>query len=127
MALIVTPIWCSENIVFVCLYISRLVSLCVFFHRIITGNERCNFYENTKRKKCCSFSGQSLPLTSQPNIHGSNVMFYNWWDQKEIIYYELHVAKQINSFLKTFRFLDVISEHCFKLFEAVQTNCWFRG
>ena len=64
-----------------------------FLHRIVTGNEKWIFYENLKKKKYNTKPSQSLPSTStsipRPNIHGSKIMLWIWWDQKSLVYYEL--------------------------------------
>jgi len=39
-------------------------------------------------------SGQTSPLTSKRNIHGSKVLLCIWWDMKSITYYELNWIKQ---------------------------------
>lgn len=59
----------------------------------MTGDEKWIFYDNPKKKKYYAMPGQSLPSTSistpKPNIHGSKVMLCIWWDQKDVVYYEL--------------------------------------
>jgi len=61
----------------------------VFLHRIVTGDEKWIFYDNLKKKKYYTKPGQSLSSTStstsQPNIHGSNIMLCVWWDQKSLV------------------------------------------
>jgi len=51
------------------------------------------FYDNPKKKKYYAKPGQSFPSTStstlRPNIHGSKIMLCIWWDQKDLVYYEL--------------------------------------
>jgi len=62
-------------------------------HRIVTGDEKWIFYDNPKKKKYYAKPGQSLPSTStstpRPNIHGSKIMLCIWWNQKDLVYYEL--------------------------------------
>jgi len=57
------------------------------------GDEKWIFYNNSKKKKYYAKPGQSLPLTltsiPRPNIHGSKIMLCIWWDQKDLVYYEL--------------------------------------
>jgi len=64
-----------------------------FLHWIVTGDEKWIFYDNPKKKKYYAKPGQSLPSTStstpRPNIHGSKIMLCIWWDQKDLVYYEL--------------------------------------
>jgi len=54
---------------------------------------RSGFYDNPKKKKYYAKPGQSLlstsTSTSRPNIHGSKIMLCIWWDQKDLVYYEL--------------------------------------
>jgi len=61
-----------------------------FLHRIVIGDEKWIFYDNSKKKKYYAKPGQSLPststLTPRPNIHSSCSV---WWDQKGLVYYEL--------------------------------------
>jgi len=49
------------------------------------------FYDNPKKKKYYAKPDQSLPSTSTstPNIHDSKIMLCIWWDQKDLVYYEL--------------------------------------
>jgi len=62
-----------------------------FLHRIVTGDEKWIFYDNSKKKKYYTKPSQSLPSTStpRPNIHGSKIMLCIWWNQKSFVYYEL--------------------------------------
>jgi len=64
----------------------------VFLYRIVTGDEKWIFYDNSKKKKYYAKPGQSLPSTStstsRPNIHGSKIMLCIWWDQEGLVYYE---------------------------------------
>jgi len=64
-----------------------------FLYRIVNGNEKWIFYDNTKKKKYYAKLGQSLPSTSTStsrlNIHDSKIMLCIWWDQKGLVYYEL--------------------------------------
>ena len=64
-----------------------------FLHRIVTGDEKWIFYDNPTKKKYYAKSGQSLPSAStstpRPNIHDLKIMFCIWWDQKDLVYYEL--------------------------------------
>jgi len=70
-----------------------------FLHRIVTGDEKWIFYDNPKRKKYYAKLGQSLPSTStstpRPNIHSSKIMLCIWWDQKDLVYYELKPGDSI--------------------------------
>jgi len=59
----------------------------------VTGDEKGIFYDNLNKKKYYAKPGQSLPSistsTPRPNIHGSKLMLCIWWDQKNLVYYEL--------------------------------------
>jgi len=50
-------------------------------------------YSTTIPRRKNTKPGQSLPSTStlipRPNIHGSKIMLCIWWDQKDLVYYEL--------------------------------------
>jgi len=57
-----------------------------FLHRIVTGDEKWIYFENPKRKR----SGNSRRTsTARPNRYGRKTMLCVWWDQKDVIYYEL--------------------------------------
>jgi len=62
-----------------------------FLHQI--GDEKWIFYDNPKKKKYYAKLDQLLPSisTSTPrsNIHGSKIMLCIWWNQKDLVYYEL--------------------------------------
>jgi len=59
----------------------------------MTENEKWIFYDNPKKKKYYAKPSQSLPSTStsipRPIIHGSKIMLCIWWEQKDLVYYEL--------------------------------------
>jgi len=57
----------------------------------VAGDEKWIFYNNPKKKTYYAKFDQSLPSTSTLwlNIHGSKIMLCIWWDQKDLVYYEL--------------------------------------
>ena len=60
-----------------------------FFHRIVTDDEKWIYFENPKRKRSWVISGKSSISTARSNHYGRKTMFCVWWDQKDVIYYEL--------------------------------------
>jgi len=58
-----------------------------FLHRIITGDEKWIHYDNLKKRK--SWGPPGYASTAKPNIHEKKLMLCIWWDQLDIVYYEL--------------------------------------
>ena len=60
-----------------------------FWHRIVTGDEKQIYFDNSKRKN--SWVDPSQPLKSQPvrNILGKKALLCILWNQKRAVYYEL--------------------------------------
>ena len=50
-----------------------------FLHRIVTG-EKWVHYDNLKRRKSWRVPSHASTSTAKPNIHGSKVMLYIWWN-----------------------------------------------
>ena len=60
-----------------------------FLHRIITGDEKWIYYDNPKRKKTYTKTGEPAKSTPKRNVHVDKVMLCIWWDQKGVLYNEL--------------------------------------
>ena len=60
-----------------------------FLHQIMTGDEKWIQYDNPKHRKSWGKPGHASTSTAKPSIHGKKLMLCIWWDQLEVIYYEL--------------------------------------
>ena len=60
-----------------------------FLHRIVTGDEKWERYDNTKRRRSWGKPGHASTSSVKPNIHGSKLLLCIWRDQQGVIYYEL--------------------------------------
>ena len=60
-----------------------------FLWKIVTGDEKWIYYDNSVNKKQWLSPGQTPLHTPKPEIHRKKVMLCVWWDQKGIIYYEI--------------------------------------
>jgi len=58
-----------------------------FLHRIVIGDEKWIYFENPKCKRSWMTPGELS--TARPNRYGRKTMLCVWWDQKDVIYYEL--------------------------------------
>ncbi|GFX67972.1 mariner Mos1 transposase [Trichonephila clavipes] len=84
-----------------------------FLKRLITGDEKWVVYNNIKRKRSWSRSGEPTQTTSKADIHQKKVLLKVWWDYKGIVYFELLPPNRtINS--------DVYIEQLTKLNNAVE-------
>jgi len=59
-----------------------------FLHRRVTG-EKWIHYDNSKKRKSWGLPGHASTSTAKPNIHGKKLMLCIWWDQLDVVYYEL--------------------------------------
>ena len=65
-----------------------------FLHKIVTGDEKWIYYDNSVNLKQWLDPDQPPLFTPKREIHVKKVMLCVWWDQKGIIYYELLEPKQ---------------------------------
>lgn len=49
-----------------------------FLDRIVTGDEKLVFYDNSRRKKSWGNPGHASISTAKPDIHGSKMMLCIW-------------------------------------------------
>ena len=61
----------------------------VFFHRIVTCDEKWIHYSNRKRRKSWGLLGHASTSSGRRNIYAAKVMLFIWWDEVGVIYYEL--------------------------------------
>ncbi|GBN14931.1 Mariner Mos1 transposase [Araneus ventricosus] len=76
-----------ERHLFTCEQLFQRQKIKFFLHRIVTNDEKLVHYDHPKRGKSRSKPGHALTLSAKPNIHGSKLCF--WWDQLDVVYYEL--------------------------------------
>jgi len=55
----------------------------------VTGDEKWIYFENPKCKRSWVTPGEPSTSTARPNRYGRKTMLCVWWDQKDVIYYEL--------------------------------------
>ena len=60
-----------------------------FPHQIVTVDKKWIHFENPKRKKSNVDPDTPAKLTAKSNRFGKKTMMCVWWDQREIVYYEL--------------------------------------
>jgi len=60
-----------------------------FLHRIVIGDKKWIYFDNRKRKRSWVTPSEPSTLTARPNRYGWKTMLCVWWDQKDVIYYEL--------------------------------------
>ena len=60
-----------------------------FLHRIVTGDEKWIYFENPKRKRSWITPGEPSTSTARLNRYERKTILCVWWDQKDVIYYEL--------------------------------------
>ncbi|GFW51658.1 mariner Mos1 transposase [Trichonephila clavipes] len=69
-----------------------------YLHRIVTGDEKWIYFENPKRNRSYVDPGQPSKSTARPNRFGCKTMLCIFWDQEELIYYELlKPGKNVNN------------------------------
>ena len=57
--------------------------------QLVTSDEKLIYYENPKRQKHWIDRGQSTTSTQKRNVFGKKILIYIWWDEWEVVYYEL--------------------------------------
>ena len=57
--------------------------------KLVTSDEKSIYYENPKRRKHWVDPGQSTSSTQQRNVFGKKILIYIWWDEWDVLYYEL--------------------------------------
>ena len=78
----------------ICISLSSRQKKKSFLWKIVTGDEKWLYYDNSINKKQWLSPGQPTLPTPKPDIHGKKVMLCVWWDLKGIIYYEILKHKQ---------------------------------
>ena len=61
-------------------------------HRIVTGDEKWIFFENS-RKKSWVDPGAPSTSTARPNRFGRKMMLCIWWNQKGVVYYAIEAIE----------------------------------
>ena len=56
--------------------------------KLVTSDEKLIYYENPKRRKHWLDSGQSTS-SQERNVFGKKILIYIWWDEWDVLYYEL--------------------------------------
>ena len=56
--------------------------------KLVTSDGKLIYYENPKRRKYWVDPGQSTS-TQKRNVFGKKILIYIWWDEWEVLYYEL--------------------------------------
>ena len=56
---------------------------------MVTGDEKWITYDNVKRKRSWSKSGEAAQTVAKPGLTARKVLLCVWWDWQGIIYYEL--------------------------------------
>ena len=57
--------------------------------KLVTSDEKLIYYENPKRRKHWLDPGQSTTSTQRRNVFGKKISIYIWWDEWDVLYYEL--------------------------------------
>ncbi len=60
-----------------------------FLKRMVTGDEKWVTYDNVKRKRSWSKSGEAAQTVAKPGLTARKVLLCVWWDWQGIIHYEL--------------------------------------
>ena len=60
-----------------------------FLKWMVTGDEKWVTYDNVKRKRSWSKSGEAAQTVAKPGLTARKVLLCVWWDWRGIIHYEL--------------------------------------
>ncbi|KAL0130804.1 hypothetical protein PUN28_002426 [Cardiocondyla obscurior] len=66
-----------------------------FLYSIVTGGQKWVHYDNPKKRKGTNRPTQPSTSSTNPNSHGSKILFCIWWDHLGVIYYELLKPNEI--------------------------------
>ena len=103
-----------------CVFLSAKQKKKSFLWKIVTGDEKWIYYDNSVNKKQWLSINQASLHTPKPEIHQKKVMLCVWWDQKGIIYWELLEPKQTVT-------ANVYSQQLMSLSLALETTRPFTG
>ena len=78
-----------ERRIFTCKQLFQRQKRKGFLHCIDPGDEKWIHYSNPKRRKSWGHAGYASTSSARPNIHAAKIMLCIWWDQCDVIYYEL--------------------------------------
>ncbi|GFX56647.1 mariner Mos1 transposase [Trichonephila clavipes] len=79
----------QENRKLVCKMLLARYKRKSYLHRIVTGVEKCIYFENPKCNRSYVDPGLPSKSSARPNCFGRKKMLCIFWDQKGPIYYEL--------------------------------------
>ena len=60
-----------------------------FLKKLVTSDEKLIYNKNPKRRKHWVDPGQSTTSTQKRNVFGKKILIYIWWDEWDVLYYEL--------------------------------------
>ena len=61
----------------------------IMIHCIMISNEKSTDYDNPKHRRSWGKPDHASTSAAKPNIYGSKLLLYIWWDQLVVVYYEL--------------------------------------
>jgi len=78
-----------ERRLFMCAQLLQRQKRKGFLHPIMTGDKKWIHCNNPKHTRSRDQSGYASTSLAKPNIHDSKLLFCIWWDQLDVVYYEL--------------------------------------
>ena len=57
--------------------------------KLVTSDEKLIYYGNPRGRKHWVDPGQSTTSTQKLNVFGKKILIYIWWDEWDVLYYEL--------------------------------------